>query len=64
MVLTFVRGDVIRLTVTTIQSPKSPLWSGHPFPGLTIRRPSPDADAVVLTVIPDTPGCTLRIERF
>jgi hypothetical protein len=64
LVLTFVRGDVSRLTVTSEQFPKLLLWSGIPFPGLTIRRPDKESKAVILSVTPDAPGCVLRIERF
>jgi hypothetical protein len=64
LVLTFVRGDVTRLTVSPAQSPDAPLWSGTPFPGLTIRRPDKQTEAVQFVVTPDTEGCALRVDRF
>ncbi|MGB0694721.1 MAG: hypothetical protein ACPGOY_03680 [Rhodospirillaceae bacterium] len=66
LVVTFVRNDVDRLTLRSSDSSyQKVLWSGRPFPGLTVTRPGNiNSVDVLLDMADDYVGCALRLERY
>ncbi|GEO82165.1 hypothetical protein [Pararhodospirillum oryzae] len=63
LVVTAVNAPLDVLKATLPGHDRLIVWVGRPFPGLIIPRPM-GADALDITLSPESPGCLARIERY